>query len=188
VCEHVSIDPDILSGAPCLDGSKLSVLDLVSFVRAAGFERFLYRGDYDLSREGLVEILEYCSARCCEIDRPPAYCWGCRLLAKHAGMSFEENCLKRTWLGPADREAWEGVESWRVAAEILADARLGANPWSGPEVDDAVLACDRPPDARAGLTSLEDRVEVNDVVLPGTPVVTGTRLTVAFLLELMSRG
>jgi uncharacterized protein (DUF433 family) len=185
---YVTRDPSTRSGAPCVAGRRITVLHLVTSVRSAGFERYLLLDEYGLSRDGLLEVLQWCGARSCEVGQPSGYCWGCSLHAKYAGMTFEEACQEHSWLEEEDRQEWEGVEGWRIAAEVLADARLGATPWSGPEVDSAVLAQDRPPDVRAGLESLDDRIEVNEAVLAGKPVVTGTRLTVEFLLDLMDRG
>lgn len=130
----------ICAGAPCLEGTRLTVFNVVRRVSQEGIESF--REDYPrLDRSSIVNALNYCRTRQCERDRPAHYCDGCTLRRVHDGESFDDFLRAcgyvqtlddheadprkpgLLFLGSLDelKRNWEGEDGWTVAEQVYRD-------------------------------------------------------------------
>ncbi|MCU0391055.1 MAG: DUF433 domain-containing protein [Thermoflexibacter sp.] len=76
----VSKNPRYLSGAPNINSSRLSVYNVLAFLRDNSYPINLFMLDYNLSSSDVKEILRYCSQLDCIDEKPMcSFCQNCIL-------------------------------------------------------------------------------------------------------------
>ena len=126
-----------LWGSPRIDGRRLSVGDVVNFIKYYGSLQEVM-DDYDLSSEEIRQALLYCSSLQCKQDNPSVFCHNCSLRREQNGpldtsdleeMTFNDTKFVKgdnsVFLGSMDDllEAWKGQDWWKIATDLLIDLR-----------------------------------------------------------------
>ncbi len=124
----------VLEGSPRIRGRKVSIGHLVSrLAQAENLDSFIQ--DYVLTREEILQALEYCVHQQCLADQPPNYCHNCSLRRKEQTWNpddFEEidldgqKCVKGKniiYMGTMEEfwEYWQGQDCWDTAVDLLAE-------------------------------------------------------------------
>lgn len=135
----ISVDKQIQNGNPCISGTRIRVLDIVMYCEETSivecveaYERF--------DRDTVLEALQYCSDRRCDIDGE--HCGGCVLRPIQDGIKTMSDFVNRfekvefrfsdeTLYGSGSgvmyvhgtfeelEENWRGVKGWEIAEKIL---------------------------------------------------------------------
>ena len=74
--------PDVLQGSPRLDGRRLAVGDIVSYVDMLQ-DLTKYQEEFELNEAQIKECLNYCRTRQCVADSPRTFCHNCTLRVQH---------------------------------------------------------------------------------------------------------
>lgn len=127
----------VLSGSPRIDGRRLSVGDVVSFMKYYSSLQEVI-DDYDPLSEEIRQALLYCSSLQCKQDNPSVFCHNCSLRRQQNGpldtsdleeMTFNDATFvtgdNSIFLGSIDEllEAWEGQDWLKIATDLLIDLR-----------------------------------------------------------------
>jgi uncharacterized protein (DUF433 family) len=125
------------SGQPSLEGTRLTVLNVVSFVDGDSLENTtgLYE---ELTEAGVASATEYCRDRICLVDRPDVFCSGCvycfalssqtwQEFMREAGFVCEDEIRDNEsvvgaakFIGTREELVRElkGVEGWKIAQRV----------------------------------------------------------------------
>ena len=137
--KNILINKEVLNGNPYIEGTKLTVFDIVSDCKYDGIKTFL-EASRELSVDDLRWVFEYCKLRQCE--KGGSHCGGCSLRSEQDGIYNQEDfinrfaeirfadsdkILKGTGQGmmimPGTPESlpqnWRGEDGWLIAAELL---------------------------------------------------------------------
>jgi len=127
-----------LGGSPRIDGRRLAVGDVVSFIKNYGTLQEVI-DDYELTISEIRQALQYCSSLQCKQDKPTTFCHNCSLRREQKGpldiSNFEEMTLSDTTFTKSDNsiflgsinellEDWQGQDWWTIAADLLIDLRI----------------------------------------------------------------
>jgi uncharacterized protein (DUF433 family) len=131
---------DICGGAPRLDGLRITVSDVVDTLsREPDLDSYLSAFP-QVTKEQVVQAVNYCRLRICEKDKPEHYCHGCTLRTAQDGISFEEfrktiSCSEdeavtlepgsNVFLGSEEElyEKWKGIDGWKWADDLYIHLR-----------------------------------------------------------------
>ena len=126
-----------LFGSPRINGRRLAVGDVVSFIKNYGTLEQVTK-DYELSVCQIKQALQYCSNLQCKIDKPKVFCHNCSLRRQQEGSldisNLEEIKDDETsfikgdnsiFLGSMNEllEDWNGKDWWTIATDLLIDLR-----------------------------------------------------------------
>jgi uncharacterized protein (DUF433 family) len=128
---------NILAGSPRINGRRLAVGDVVSFIKYYGtFEDI--RKDHELSVSEIKQALLYCSTLQCKNDKPKVFCHNCSLRREQEGAPDISNLeVVKTekgsfikgdgsiFLGSMNElfEDLNGTDWWPIATDLLIDLR-----------------------------------------------------------------
>jgi uncharacterized protein (DUF433 family) len=126
-----------LFGSPRINGRRLAVGDVVSFIKNYGTLEQVTK-DYELSVSQIKQALQYCSNLQCKTDKPKVFCHNCSLRRQQEGSldisNLEEIKDDETsfvkddnsiFLGSMNEllEDWNGKDWWTIATDLLIDLR-----------------------------------------------------------------
>jgi uncharacterized protein (DUF433 family) len=126
-----------LGGSPRIDGRRIAVGEVVSFVQNYDTLQEVIEG-FDLTIPQIRQTLQYCSALQCKNDKPKIFCHNCSLRRQQVGpldiSNWEEikeedvTFVKRDnviFLGSMEEllKDWQGEDLWLVATDLLIDLR-----------------------------------------------------------------
>ena len=137
--KKVIVDENDLNGNPYLEGTKLTVFDIVSECRHEGFSDFLETSQ-KVTADDLKYVFEYCKKRQC--DRDQSHCGGCSLRAEQDGIDSKEDFINRfaevrfvesdevirgggegIMIMPEAPDqlchTWRGEDGWLIASDLL---------------------------------------------------------------------
>jgi len=132
---------DTLFGSPRINGRRLAVSDVVSFIKNYGTLEQVTK-DYELSVSQIKQALQYCSDLQCKTDKPKVFCHNCSLRRQQEGSldisNLEEIKDNETsfvkgdnsiFLGSMNEllEDWNGNDWWTIATDLLIDLRYQLN-------------------------------------------------------------
>ncbi len=146
--EHkkVVVNNQILNGNPYVEGTKLTVFDIVSDCKYDGIEVFLDSSAEIISIDDLRYVFEYCKTRQC--DKDGGHCGGCTLRPQQDGIRNEKDFIARfaevrfsgsnkvlngsgsgVMVMPGTPEelpqTWRGEDGWLIASELLENMCFG---------------------------------------------------------------
>jgi len=139
ILKKVIVDNDIVNGNPHLEGTRLTVFDIVFSCEQEGVSEFL-ENSIEVTATDLKYVLEYCKDRKC--DKDLSHCGGCSLRALQDGIKNEEDFINRfaeirftdsdavvngggegIMLMPGTPETlcntWQGDKGWLMASDLL---------------------------------------------------------------------
>lgn len=61
--DHISIDPEIRSGKPCIRGTRITVYDILEYLAGEMSEEDILQDFPSLTREDIKAALEFAAAR-----------------------------------------------------------------------------------------------------------------------------
>ena len=167
----VVTDPSVYSGAPRLEGTRITVAEVVRAAYSGSVEDALQLSDPPLSRDDVKAAIDYCADEACVVAN--ATCPGCRkrteaqgittldqFCARFAKITFADTGLTLSPGGPrlpatfASLEElaknWRGEEYWFLARRVvrrlkkLADPRPKRMPAAAEELPSPSLILVRP--------------------------------------------
>ena len=141
--KRILIDELNLNANPYLEGTRLTVFDIVSSCRSQGIERCLESAidlSPDLSVGDLRSVFEYCQTRQCDSDG--SHCGGCSLRHEQDGVHTQEDFINRfaevhfvdsntivkgmgqgeMWMPGTPEtlsQTWRGEDGWVMASELI---------------------------------------------------------------------
>jgi uncharacterized protein (DUF433 family) len=129
---------DTLDGSPRINGRRLAVGDVVSFVKNYGTLEQVIE-DFELTLSQIRQALHYCaSLQCKNIDKPIVFCHNCYLRRLQEGpldiSKLKEEKVNDSIMIKGDYsiffgsmnellEDWNGQDWWKIATDLLIEMR-----------------------------------------------------------------
>jgi uncharacterized protein (DUF433 family) len=137
--KKILVNSKILNGNPYIDGMRCTVFDIITECGFDGIDAVLLSNP-ELTKSDIVEILQYCNKRQCDVDN--AHCGGCVLRTKQDNIYTIDDFINRfseirftnsdeiihgSGLGvmimpgkSSDLESlWQGQKGWEIAERVL---------------------------------------------------------------------
>jgi uncharacterized protein (DUF433 family) len=136
----IRVDVEVNSGNPCLEGTRLTVFDVVLLCHSEGLQAVLHRWR-GLTDSDVTRALTFCATLECDLVQ--AHCGGCTKRSLQDGVTSWEDYVRRfekvvfsesrvvlrgagtgtaAHLGRPESVAkheWFGVDAWQLASEAL---------------------------------------------------------------------
>ena len=128
---------EVLNGSPRIDGRRLAVSDVISFLNNYGTLVEVIN-DYELTTSEIKQALLYCSILKCKQDNPNVFCHNCSLRREQEGALDTSDLEEMTsdgltfvkgdkliFFGSMEElmEDWNGYDWWTIATHLLIDLR-----------------------------------------------------------------